>query len=152
MTNSDEEAYITVEEVAAILRVGVRQAARYGERIHTKKAGKRVLFNKAQVIVLAEELGAFNKVALPVPAEMVPIGDMLQTFERQQDRIQQLALEVGRLQGILESTQHQLVDADSVKHRLQDLEVERAALKTQVEALEWQLSRAGRPWWKRFLD
>ena len=151
MSRNDEE-FITVEEVAAILRIGVRQASRYGERVTTKRAGKRILYNREQILEIAEEIGAFNKVSLPVPAEMVPVGEMLETFERQQERIQQLALEVGRLQGLLEAAQRQLVDSDGVKEQLSQLEQERTRLQAQVDTYQEILNRPSKSWWRRLFD
>ncbi len=47
--------YIPVEEAAQLLGVTTRQAARYGERVRTKRVGKRVLYHRDDIAQIAQE-------------------------------------------------------------------------------------------------
>src|SRR5919199_5473165 len=101
MTDNGQE-YIPVETVASILRVSVRHASRFADRVRTERAGKRILFHRGDVEELAREIGADNKPLVPPLVELVPAGEMLASFEQQQQQLVALSHEVGRLQGIVE--------------------------------------------------
>ena len=151
MTDNGEE-YITVEQVASTLRVSVRHAARYAERVRTQKAGKRILFHRGDIEALADELGAQNKPAIPQPAELVPLGEMMQTFERQQAQIAALSHEVGRLQGILEQQKLLTEDVQEVHRKLVKTEQERDRLRQELAQVRGELDKVQKTWWKRLLD
>lgn len=55
---SEQNEWLTVHDAAAILRVSTRQVHRYAEesRLVTRRAGRRVLFNRASVVKLADDL------------------------------------------------------------------------------------------------
>lgn len=55
--NAHDE-WLTVHDAARILRVSTRQTHRYAEegRIVTRRAGRRVLFSRASVVQLADDL------------------------------------------------------------------------------------------------
>lgn len=149
----DNEAYISVEEAADLLRVSTRQAHRYGEqehggRLRTRKAGRRTLFHKGDVEALATELGVEYKPTERPKADIVPAGEMLhyirerdQQLSDVQGQLNRAMLEVGRLQGQLE--QRLLPeDADVLRQKAVAAEQERDALRHQLERM---------PWWARWL-
>jgi hypothetical protein len=148
MTDNGEE-YITVEQVASTLRVSVRHAARYAERVRTQKAGKRILFHRGDIEALADELGAQHKPAIPQPAELVPLGEMMQTFERQQAQIAALSHEVGRLQGILEQQRLLTEDANEVRRRLIEVETQRDMLQQELDRIKSEQEQPKPSWWRR---
>ncbi len=137
MSGNDE--YITAEEAGMILRVGARQAVRYADRVRTRKAGKRILLHKGDVEQLAHEIGAEHKGAVPPPAELVPVGAMMETFERQQQQLVLFSREIGRLEGTLQSQQKQLDEAEAIRRRVWELETERDRLLAEIEQLRKRL-------------
>jgi len=149
----DNEAYISVEEAADLLRVSTRQAHRYGEqehggRLRTRKAGRRTLFHRGDVEALATELGVEYKPPERTKTELVPASDMLhylrerdQQLSDVQQQLNRAMLEVGRLQGQLE--QHLLPeDAETLRQKVAAAEAERAALQQRMNGL---------PRWARWL-
>ena len=149
---TDTSEWVTTEELAQILRVSQRQASRYAAQLRTTKAGKRILYDRAQAEALAKELGAANKAVIPPPTELVPIGDMMNVFQQQQSTIAQLSHEVGRLQGILETQRPQIEDTEAVRRRLIELESSLAVAQAEAERLRLELETAHeRPtsWWSR---
>src|SRR3712207_5748995 len=64
MANQNDE-YIPVETAADLLQLGVRMVNRYGNpaynRLQTRKVGRRVLYRKADVLALADELGVAHQ-------------------------------------------------------------------------------------------
>ena len=140
---ADNDEYIPVELVASRLKLSVRQATRYADRVRTIRSGRRILFHRDDVEALADELGVEYRPP-PLPrADLVPAGEMLQTFERQQAQIAALSMEVGRLQGLLEGQKQLTADTEDVRRQLADVEAERDRLRAELE----QLHR--RPWWHR---
>ena len=137
MSGSDE--YITAEEAGLILRVGARQAVRYANRVRTRKAGKRILLHKGDVEQLAHEIGAHHKSAVPPPAELVPVGSMIETFERQQQQLIIFSREIGRLEGMLQAQHKQLDEVEAIRRRLWELETERDRLRAENEELRQRL-------------
>ncbi len=150
-SSHDQDVYIRVEDVAERLKVSVRQASRYGAKIRTQRAGRRVLYHRDDVEQLAEEIGAEHRVAPPQPrTDLLPPGEFLQSIERQQSQIAHLSREVGRLEGQLEAQrqqQHLLTQsADDLKAKLSSTEAERDALRAELANLR------RRSWWRRLLD
>ncbi len=146
MTNGDtssHDKYMPVEAVANRLRLSVRQATRYAERVRTLKKGRRIYYHRDDVEELADELNVEERVPTPPRTEMMPAGEVMQTFERQQERIAQLERERGRLEGVLTTQQRLLEDADETRRRLEAVTAERDRLKS---ALERERSL---PWWRR---
>lgn len=142
----DDEAHISVEEAADLLRVSTRQAHRYGEqehggRLRTRKAGRRTLFHKGDVEALAAELGVEYKPPERPKTELVPAGEMLhylrerdQQLNDVQQQLNRAMLQVGRLQGQLE--QRLLPeDADLLCQKVAAAEAERDVLKQRMNSL-----------------
>jgi hypothetical protein len=139
------DEFITVEEAAERLQVSTRQVHRYGEapaaRIRTRKAGRRKLFNKADVEVLAADLNVEDK-PKPVPkAELMPASDLLHYIRERdqqladvQQQLNRAMLEIGRLQGQLEAA----------NERIRQLEA-------PAESHHEQAVRGERGWWSRLL-
>src|SRR5262245_31794743 len=114
MADNDTQ-WLTVEQVATMLGVSTRQAHRYGEgpsaRLRTKRAGRRILFNRADVEALAVELGIAHQ---PPPAPKPPRVEIVQQqtqnellgYLRERDeelrhyqaKLESLLVELGRLQ------------------------------------------------------
>ncbi len=83
---------------------------KYGHegKLQTRKAGKRLLYRRADVQALAEELAVDVKLppAPPPPMDLVPAGEMLQHIKERDARIDELhtqlvaaAVEIGDLAG-----------------------------------------------------
>ncbi len=164
MTDSDNELYLTVEEVANRLKLSPRQAARYADRVRTRKSGKRTMFHAGEVEKLAEELNVEYRPP-PMPrAEMVPVGEMLQHQRQQQQEIANLSYQIGRLEAIIaERDQHQRLltdDLDTIRTQLTTAQTERNQRQAEAERLQADVARLQaeierqhrRPWWKRLLD
>ncbi len=146
MTNGDtssHDEYMPVEAVADRLRLSVRQATRYAERVRTLKKGRRIYYHRDDVEALADELNVEERLPVPPRTEMMPAGEVMQTFERQQERIAQLERERGRLEGVLSTQQRLLEDADETRRRLEDVTAERDRLRAENERLQ------ARSWWQR---
>ena len=146
MTNGDtssHDEYMPVEAVADRLRLSVRQATRYAERVRTLKKGRRIYYHRDDVEALADELNVEERLPVPPRTEMMPAGEVMQTFERQQERIAQLERERGRLEGVLTTQQRLLEDADETRRRLEAVTAERDRLRAENERLQ------ARSWWQR---
>src|SRR5918998_6722601 len=131
MTNGDvssHDEYIPVEVVADRLRLSVRQATRYAEKVRTIKKGRRIYYHREDVETLADELNVEERVSPPPRTEMMPAGEVMQTIERQQERIAQLERERGRLEGVLATQQQLLEDADETRRKLEEITSERDRL------------------------
>jgi hypothetical protein len=149
-----DDEYIPVEDVAAMLKVTIRQANRYGEganpRVRTRKAGNRKLYHRGDVELLADELGvAFKTRPQQTQAELIPPGEMLDLVRNLQDRLagsqERLIVashRIGELEGQL---QQRLLpeEAATLRQQLADVEAERDKLKEELE-------RKNQPWWRRF--
>lgn len=148
---SEHPEYIPVEDVSERLKVSVRQASRYGAKLRTQRAGRRVLYHRDDVEQLAEELGAEHRVAPPQPrTDLLPPGEFLQTFERQQSQIAHLSREVGRLEGQVEAQRQQ---QRQLTESTEDLQARLSAAESQREALQAEVERLRRrSWWRRLLD
>jgi hypothetical protein len=107
--NNQDDVFIPVEEAAALLKMTPRNVNRYGHegKIATKKVGKRVLYSRVDVELLAEELNVELRAELPVTskAELMPVGEMLQYVRERDQQLKELqaqlvaaAAEIGRLQ------------------------------------------------------
>jgi len=121
--------FITVEEVATILGVTPRQAARYQSKVRTQKAGSRVLYHKGDIEEQAARKGrakdATRHFMKPSKPELVPISEMLEYLRERDADNKQL--------------QQQLLQA---AHRIGELE-ERLAHQQKL------LTDERKPWWKR---
>ena len=72
--SDDAAAYITVEEAAALLDLSTRQTGRYGRgegaRLRTRRAGKRILYHRSDVELLARDLQVART---PPPSRPTPL-------------------------------------------------------------------------------
>lgn len=130
MTNDDD--YIPVERVAERLRLSIRQATRYAEKVRHKRVGRRIFYHREDVETLASELNTEEREPPPPRAEMMPAGEVLQTFERQQAQLVAMSHEIGRLTGILEQQRLITEDIDRVRQRLAEVEAERDRLQREL--------------------
>jgi hypothetical protein len=144
----DDDLFITVEEVAQRLRLSARQAARYSDKIPTRKSGKRVMFLASAVDALAEEMHVDYRPP-PIPrAELAPASVMMDRMREQEDRIAHLSREVGRLEGVLQ-------ERDKASHVLTD---DNMALRQQLNEALAEIARLKaapqqhRSWLHRLLD
>lgn len=159
MTDTDEE-WLTVEAVAQRLRVSVRHASRYGDRVRTMKAGKRILYHRDDVDALGVELGVDNKPLVPTPIEMLPAGEMMTAIERHQAQLfamaQQLAdvnRELGHLEGVIEGQRPIVEDYPKLQQYVRELQADRDRLQEALRAAEQQRAEpTRRAWWRRLLD
>ncbi len=161
MTDGDKEVYITAEQAAARLKLSPRQTVRYADRITTRKAGRRLLFNAAEVDLLAEQLNIADRPA-PMPrAELVPVSEMLTHQRQQEQEIARLSYQIGRLEAIVaERDQSQRLLMDDLQADLVAAHEERDQRRAEAERLQSEVTRLqaeidrqrGRPWWKRLLD
>ncbi len=146
-----DEEYISVEEVAAIMGLSVRQASRYAAKVRTERINQRVLFHRDDVMKQARLKGieheARERAATyqpkPTKTDLVPAGEMLE-YIRERDRqlaevqaqLNQALLEIGRLQGQL--TEHQ-----QIRQQLTDIQAERDELRQAIHRAQ--------PFWRRWL-
>ena len=121
----------------------MRQATRYAEKVRTLKKGRRIYYHREDVETLADELNVEERVPPPPRTEMMPTGEVMATFERQQERIAALERERGRLEGMLTTQQRLLEDANETRRKLEEVTGERDQLRTELEQLK------ARPWWRR---
>jgi regulator of replication initiation timing len=152
---TDHTEYIPVEEAAALLRLSPRMVNNYGKppysRIKTKRAGRRILYSKLDVLALIEQLGTSNQAPESQKAQLVPIGEMLEYLNQTQKQLNQAMLEVGRLQGALEQQRHLTQDTDELRQRLAAAETTREAQQQELQTLRAELEYHRRPWWKRLI-
>ena len=147
----EDQEWLTAEQVAAILRVSLRHAYRYGEdgKIVTRKAGRRIQFSRASVEALAAELNVEIKpLARPAKTDLLPASELLEYLKQVQDQLNTALLSIGRLQGQLD--QRLLPeDEQKLKERIMEMEQEREAIEAERTALQAEVERLKRPWWKR---
>ncbi len=146
-----DEEYISVEEVAAVMGLSIRQASRYASKVRTERINQRVLFHRGDVMEQARLKGieqeARERAATyqpkPQKTDLVPAGDMLE-YIRERDRqltevqaqLNQALLEIGRLQGQLTEHQH-------IRQQLTDIQAERDELRQAIHRAQ--------PFWRRWL-
>lgn len=113
--SNDEE--LTAEQAAPILRVSVRQVHRYREagQLEHRRAGRRVLFQRASVEALAKELAVdiphTASQSEPTPDQSVavlPPGELLNYLRERETRLEAALLEIGRLQTRLQQAEEEL--------------------------------------------
>ncbi len=140
-----------MEEAAAILRISPRQVNRYGHgddaRLRTRRAGRRILYHREDVLTLADDLDVSSTVqtAKPLTLEIMPPGDVLDYIREKDQQVLELAgrlaeatHRIGHLEALLEEREREV-------KRLQDQE-QRPAVPAQQDA-----PVPKRAWWKRIL-
>jgi excisionase family DNA binding protein len=152
-----EPDHIGAQEAAKLLKVGPRMVYRYGEdgKLRTIRAGRRILFNRVDVLALADETAVESK---PEPqSTALRADDMLGLVREQQQKLEAAALELGDLRARLEQ-RPLLTDLDTLKDRVHELERENDRLRFDLERerdkqpVEPQPPAVPpKPWWRRIL-
>ncbi len=147
------EEYIGAEDAAHILRVSSRMVYRYAEgdrpKIRSQKAGRRVLFNHADVLAYAEEISAANK---PAPTtDIIRAEEAMGLLRETATRAELYARRIGELESQLKMLpppeQH-----EQIKLQLHDAERDRDRYLAERDELATKLQQADRrPWWRRLL-
>jgi DNA-binding transcriptional MerR regulator len=152
---TEHNKYIPVEEAAALLHLTPRMVNNYGKppysRIKTKRAGRRILYSKLDVLALAEQLGTSSQLPEPPKAQLVPIGEMLEYLNQTQKQLNQAMLEIGRLQGTLEHQRQLTQDTDELRQHLAEAETIQEAQQQELGVLRAELKHYHQPWWKRLI-
>ncbi len=141
-THEDEE--YTVAQAAEALRVTPRQVQRHAAngRVRSRHEGRRLLLHRGDVDALARELGAEHRPDPPQEGEIVAeVGPVMDYVRELTGQLLMMSRRVGELEGQL---QNRLLPADEA-----NLRQELAAYEARVKALEEELERARRPWWRR---
>ncbi len=146
------DEWIGAEEAARILRCTPRMVYHYGQgeapKIRTMRAGRRILFNHADVLDYAEEQGADNK---PPPDTTIIRADELMVLVReQQAKLEAAARTIGDLEAQLR-TRLLPADAEAIKQHVRDLEREAEERDRRIAELEAELTNRPQSWWKRKL-
>jgi excisionase family DNA binding protein len=152
------EEWITAQEAAPILRVGVRQVHRYAEQgqLVTRRAGRRVLFDRTSIDALAQTLAVDVKpeTAQTARQDIVQPSELLnylrerdQQLENARRDLAQAMLEIGRLQARLQT-------AEAEVRRLQapppeTPETLETAQTTEAATTETAEISVAERWWKR---
>lgn len=142
------EAYIPVEEAAALLGVTPRQAARYKDRVRTKRAGQRILYHRGDIEQQAalkgqgQDARAAAKVYQPPKPARIPTDEFIQYLrereqhsDRLQEQLRQAAHRIGELEALL-SQRLPVEDAAALRNQL-------AAVTAEVQRLRAELARKG---------
>lgn len=149
----DDAEWITVEEAASILHLGVRGTHRYAERgrLATRRAGRRLLFYRPDVEALAQDLKAASRFS-PSPAspkpDLVPAGEMLAYLRERDQQLaeqqQQVTILLARLAEAQAELNRRLLPQDErqLRDELAAVVHERDELRRQIDAL--------RPWYRRW--
>ncbi len=154
MTDTEASDWIGGAEAALILKLSPRMVQRYAvehQRLESRKVGHKRLYRRADVIRLAAELGSEDRPQLPVPAELVPIGELGGIIERQAAQIAQLSHELGRTQGRLEAMQQALEAAERRAVYAEEQVKLLMAPKDEPDP-EPPAEPDRRPWWRRLLS
>ena len=130
----NDERWITVTEAAEILRMTPRQVNRYGNenRLHTKRAGRRVLYLLSDVTALADELQVDIR---PAPAQSAlarpveEVRDYLQKLVEAQQELERLI----RIPNPTGPSKEEL--RDLLREVLAEQEAERQRVEQEQEAL-----------------
>ncbi len=147
--NGDD--WISAEDAGRILRVSSRMVYRYGEgdapKLRTMRAGRRILFNRADVLAYAEELGAENR---PDPqTDIIRADELMRAIGSLQAELVRQAEELGELRGRIPKE-----DELALRDRIHELQ-------RQNDRLQWELEQArthpappaeaepARSWWQR---
>src|SRR5918997_2142925 len=126
--NGDD--WISAEDAGRILRVSSRMVYRYGEgdapKIRTMRAGRRILFNRADVLDYADEVAAENK---PSPhTDIVRAEDLMRAIGSLQAELVRQAEELGELRGRLPREEEQVL-----RERIHELERHQDRLQWELE-------------------
>lgn len=158
--------YIPVEEVAALLSVTTRHAhkACHKGNVRQRQAGKRMVYHRADVARLADELGAAYRTpeAEPSPASATDVirpRDLQQTFEQlaamahENGKLEaerdQAREEAKRLRAELDAARAIIAEHERTRQQATEEELEqlRASQAAQQAAAPQQESQR-RQWWR----
>lgn len=129
------DEWINAEDAGRILRVSSRMVYRYAEgdapQIRSMRAGRRILFNRADVEAYAEETAAENRPK--TQPDTVRADELLDMVREQQRQLMAASAEIG---GLKEQLKLRLLpgDVDGLKERIHTLEREK-------DKLEWDQKR-----------
>jgi hypothetical protein len=151
---SDDE-YLPPTYLARYYTISARSLERWARegRIRTRPSplkSRAKLYNRADVerLAAAAQMARTTEQLEPAPSstapstELVPQSDLLTALVDTQHRLERAMLEVGRLQGQIESQQKLLETADIDRQR-------RVEAESELERVRRDLSRL--PWWVRIL-
>ncbi|HSH82143.1 MAG TPA: hypothetical protein VLA19_26755 [Herpetosiphonaceae bacterium] len=154
--NGDD--WIGAEEAGRILRVSSRMVYRYGEgadaKVRTMRAGRRILFNRVDVLAYAEELGAENRPESQT--DIIRADELMRVIGAQQAELVEKAETIGQLQARLEM-RITPEEERALRERIHELERQQDRLQWEVEQLRTQgtvqpvQGAPERPWWRRLL-
>ncbi len=136
---ADNDEWIDAHAAAAILKVTERQVYNHANakppRIQSKRAGWRVLYEKADVERLAIELGSNERPRprTPAKAEMIPMSQVLGYIQQIQDKLNISMLEIGRLQAQLENQRLLSQNASELQEKLTAAEARIDELRQQLD-------------------
>lgn len=143
---------MTVEQAGEILQLGPRMVNRYGNppynRLRTERRGRRVLYHRDDVMMLAEELTAVRAYSPPVKTELATIPDTTERELELEHRLYAAAEEIGRLKGLLESQRLLTGDRDELLQRVGAAEERARRAEEELERVRnTQNEQAAKPWW-----
>jgi hypothetical protein len=137
-------AYISLNEAADILHIGIRQVYNHmnAGRITTRKVGRRRMLSADDVYKLADELDV-NGRELQRSADSGQIGTQIALP-------QQIMAELARVNAYTGQLEEQLKNRPTPEEAL-ELRERLAAAEARAKAFEEQLAFYHRPWWRRLL-
>ncbi len=152
MTTEYQE-WLTVEQAGEILQLGPRMVNRYGNppynRLRTERRGRRVVYHRDDVMVLAEELEVARLISPPVKTELAPIPEATERTLELEHRLYAAAEEIGRLKGLLESQRLLTGDRDELLQRVGAAEERARRAEEELERLRNpENENTGRSWWR----
>src|SRR5437868_830779 len=86
--SNDPQNWLTAGDAATVLKVSQRQVHYYASagKIRTRRQGRRVLFNSADVAALADELAVDLRPAPPPPRDLAPVTDLVTVLREREQR------------------------------------------------------------------
>ncbi len=152
MTTEYQE-WLTVEQAGEILQLGPRMVNRYGNppynRLRTQRRGRRVVYHRDDVMVLADELEAARLVSPPVKTELAPIPEATERTLELEHRLYAAAEEIGRLKGLLESQRLLTGDRDELLQRVGAAEERARRAEEELDRVRTTVSTTqSKPWWR----
>lgn len=148
--SNDQENWISVTEAAAILRMTPRQVNRYGNvgRLHTRRAGRRILYLASDVAALANELRVDIRPE-PTTSLAVPLRELLEhlrTRDRQledaQQRVEDALARIERQTNQQRQLRDPAQERDELRELLQEVLAERDEIRRQqrqMRSIPWVL-------------